>query len=238
MGSKRKKFTVHKGLLCKATDFFDKAFNSRFQEGNEGIMYLPDDKPGVVALFLHWVYRGDIPTGSSQSYVYDLYDLYIFAEKICNTHLKDRTMDAIQIVAGQHWLTEILITSGIVKKVFKGISHFEGLQQFTINLMAWVFHQRCEGIDGVLPTRKIKSEDLKFVSELGKENFEIEDRFHARFQHLIQFNRLNVTTLADPRFINPQCIFHCHKIDTPCYTKKKNNPMPMFIMDVVQEESV
>jgi hypothetical protein len=59
-------------------------------------MYLPKDKPDVFALFVDWLYRGPPPTGNSQSYLNNLYHLWIFAKQIWDTKLADATMDQIQ----------------------------------------------------------------------------------------------------------------------------------------------
>jgi hypothetical protein len=62
-------------------------------------MYLPDDSPEVIGLFIHWLYRKKIPDGNSQEYLDSLYDLYIFGEKIAAVKLMDDTMDMIQHMA-------------------------------------------------------------------------------------------------------------------------------------------
>jgi hypothetical protein len=59
-------------------------------------MYMPKDKPDVFALFVDWLYRGSFPTGNSQSYLTNLYHLWIFAKQIWDTKLADATMDQIQ----------------------------------------------------------------------------------------------------------------------------------------------
>jgi len=35
IGPKRKEFVIHKKLICKAADYFDRAFNENFMEGQE-----------------------------------------------------------------------------------------------------------------------------------------------------------------------------------------------------------
>lgn len=61
VGKKRKEFTVHKKLICDASKFFNDAFNGPFKEGVDGIMYMPEDDPGVIAYFVDWLYRNPIP---------------------------------------------------------------------------------------------------------------------------------------------------------------------------------
>lgn len=60
VGNKRKRFTIHKKLLCDQSDYFLKAFTSGFKEREEGEMYLPEDSPEVMAIFVNFLYRGQI----------------------------------------------------------------------------------------------------------------------------------------------------------------------------------
>lgn len=70
MGKKRKKFSVHQKLICNRSTFFHKAFNGAFKEGAEGIVYLPEDKPDVVEVFIAWLYSAVLnpPRKSSESF--------------------------------------------------------------------------------------------------------------------------------------------------------------------------
>lgn len=62
---------------------------------------MPEDSPGIVELFVQWMYRKQVPDGNSASYVEDLYDLYIFAEKLgmSSSQLEDMVLDKIQNVS-------------------------------------------------------------------------------------------------------------------------------------------
>jgi hypothetical protein len=51
-GKKRKEFTIHRELLCKVSNHFAKAFQSGLKEGEEGIIYLPEDSSDEFSLFV------------------------------------------------------------------------------------------------------------------------------------------------------------------------------------------
>ncbi|KAI9053315.1 hypothetical protein LZ554_002278 [Drepanopeziza brunnea f. sp. 'monogermtubi'] len=106
VGPKRKKFVLHKTLLCNSVDFFNGAFNSSFKEGCEGVMNLPEDKPAAFAIFVKWLCTRRIPRGRTQSYLDSLVDLYIFADKICEVALKDTITDVIQDIATKYKLRD------------------------------------------------------------------------------------------------------------------------------------
>ena len=62
-------------------------------------MYLPEDCPNAFAIFVDWVYRAALSvlkTAKKEhvvAHVRTLYELYIFAEKLCMNELKNKVMD-------------------------------------------------------------------------------------------------------------------------------------------------
>lgn len=96
VGPKRTTFTVHKDLLTKSSEFFRAGFNGNFREGKEGVMYMPEDSPGAVALFIEWLYRGRITAAATKSRLNDLYELYCLTVKLMIVSLMDDTMDMIR----------------------------------------------------------------------------------------------------------------------------------------------
>ena len=51
-------FTLHKNLLCHASDYFDRALNGPFLEGQKSELILADDCPAAFEVLYHWVYTG------------------------------------------------------------------------------------------------------------------------------------------------------------------------------------
>ncbi len=103
VGSKRRHFRVHKKLLCYHSAFFDKAFEGKFKEGHEGMMYLPKDDPAAFEIFVNWLYRGSIdklPTSDDLLLVDKalkrIVGLYILADKLCINPLKNAAMNSLQ----------------------------------------------------------------------------------------------------------------------------------------------
>jgi hypothetical protein len=105
VGAKRKKFQIHKKLLCDRSSFFQKAFSSdrNFKEATEGIMYLPEDDSATFDRIVNWLYRDQLPACPetvkdrySVSFHRSLIDMFLFAEKHCINVLANRVMDLIQ----------------------------------------------------------------------------------------------------------------------------------------------
>ena len=105
-------------------------------------MYLPDDSPCAVTLFIGWLYRGNVPIGNTEAHLHHLYDLYILADKLCLTNLQDTTMDAIQDMALKYDLLEKVASPVLVAKVLKNIVKKgkmrgeDGLRKFSICVIA------------------------------------------------------------------------------------------------------
>jgi hypothetical protein len=140
VGPKRKKFLVHKKLICEASDFFSKAFTGGFQEAQENSMHLPEDDPNAFALFIDWIYRSKIPKGKKQEDQATLYNLYIFAEKLCLDDLANATMDQIQKLLDSFG-SSFDEHSTLISKVYIETSSDSPLRKLCYHLMAlhlWV----------------------------------------------------------------------------------------------------
>ena len=85
VGPGKVKFIVHEDLIIEASDFFKAAFSSRFKEGEEKVMELPEDKEAVVDNFIVWLYKERFANGNSSSNLDDDLELFLFAEK-CQVH--------------------------------------------------------------------------------------------------------------------------------------------------------
>ena len=57
-GSDAQTFSIHKNLICKASNYFDKALTSGFKEGAEGQLHLPSECPMTFEVLYQWLYSG------------------------------------------------------------------------------------------------------------------------------------------------------------------------------------
>lgn len=60
VGKEGTKYIVHKASICAKSPFFAAACSKKWEEGQEGIVRLPTQRPKAFAMFLHWVYTGSI----------------------------------------------------------------------------------------------------------------------------------------------------------------------------------
>jgi hypothetical protein len=75
-------FTIHRNLICSASQFFDKAFNGDFNEAYTRCMELPHENLDAFQTLYHWLYTGNFL--SKKSLVEplieeDVYLLHVYA---------------------------------------------------------------------------------------------------------------------------------------------------------------
>jgi hypothetical protein len=99
-------------------------------------MHLPEDDPNAFALFVDWIYRSKIPARKEPEDQATLYNLYIFAEKVCLDGLANATMDQIRRLVDS---LETLFDqhSALICKVYTETSHGSPLQKFCSHRMAF-----------------------------------------------------------------------------------------------------
>ena len=61
----QRKFTIHKNLICAASEFFQAALSSNFVEASEQKVNLPEEDPQMFQLLYNWLYSGRVAKGVS-----------------------------------------------------------------------------------------------------------------------------------------------------------------------------
>jgi hypothetical protein len=61
VGPKRQKYHVHKALVTRHSDFFEKALTGPWKEADERVVRLPNIHPCGFNIFVGWMYTGTIP---------------------------------------------------------------------------------------------------------------------------------------------------------------------------------
>ncbi|KAK4609409.1 hypothetical protein CLAFUW4_14611 [Fulvia fulva] len=60
VGEDEEEFKVHKTTHCDRSPYFKAACSTRWQEGREGVVRLPDHKLSTFAIYIHWSYTGEL----------------------------------------------------------------------------------------------------------------------------------------------------------------------------------
>ncbi|KAH8770276.1 hypothetical protein BGZ57DRAFT_954618 [Hyaloscypha finlandica] len=239
VGPERKGFFIHKKLLCESAQFFKGAFTRGFEEAHKGEIVMLEDSPGAFSLYVNWIYRSTLPTGNTEEHLHNLYDLYIFAEKLCLVELKDKTMDSIQDMAKKYDLGDELITVDLVSKVLLNTrSKWEGLRRFLIRHMLFVYTSRylddneedlpseneydsesSEYEFGDVVTTYVMRRDVKKVYEIAINcnDFRFLDMFIKRL--IFASKAEGPRDVEDVRYRGitvGRCSFHCHGKEVDC----------------------
>ncbi|KAH7417457.1 hypothetical protein BKA64DRAFT_769422 [Cadophora sp. MPI-SDFR-AT-0126] len=239
VGPKRKAFLVHKKLICQSVDYFDKAFNSSFKEGAEGVMYLSDDNQDAVGLFVHWLYRKELPIENTQSHLNNLADAYIFAHKICLTTLKDKIMNTIQTMTLNFSLVDKHFIP-FTAKVWTSTEDLRGgLKLFCVYIIVHGMVLRSIKFgQGGLKIRKIGDNDERLMWDLGQASFKLFKGLLRVLEHELQIClHLGDLSIRRKAFLEDgsPCFFHCHKWGDLCILEPEENEkgkMSSFLEDV------
>ncbi len=60
VGPDHEHFQLPKGVLCRHSPYFNKAFNGEFKEGKQQSLELVDEDSGAFRLLVQWLLTGDI----------------------------------------------------------------------------------------------------------------------------------------------------------------------------------
>jgi hypothetical protein len=100
VGPKRKRFYLHRDLICERSPFMEKCLSkNRFSEGEKNELYLPEDDPKAFAIVVDWIYRERLPSMSSGVAGMDVIDMssaYCMADKFGMEELQNGIMDYIR----------------------------------------------------------------------------------------------------------------------------------------------
>lgn len=104
-------FVAHQSVLTSRSEFFRAAMTGNWSEANSRVVKLPEDSPPIVALYLNYIYTGQLTTMRKTEeelstlqvqecvvYVnmeyHDLFPLYILAEKFQDAAAKNAALIA------------------------------------------------------------------------------------------------------------------------------------------------
>ncbi|KAF7949357.1 uncharacterized protein EAE97_002866 [Botrytis byssoidea] len=207
VGPKRKKYIVHKKILCDQSDFFNAGFNKAFEEAANGEMYLPEDNPATFADLIEYLYRGALPY-TEKSGTSFLLKLYYLAEKICMTLLMDQLIDKIMEV---HMMKHPRgFSAAAVQSIHNHTHGTSKLRLYASALLAFKIHVETEeALEKYLPLNKS-------CPELFVEIFQI-----------ISMHRESVVNFTSAskgvRDAFGPCDFHFHSPDGICYRNAKRS---------------
>jgi hypothetical protein len=87
VGAKKKKFVLHKKLVCSEAPYFDKMFNGNFKEAKTQECFLHEEEPFTFEVFVSFIYTGhfpeDVKAVSGTASVYEaIIKFHVLADKL------------------------------------------------------------------------------------------------------------------------------------------------------------
>ena len=95
VGAERKRYHLHRDLLCDRSDYFTACFIGEFREAQENELSLPEDNIESFDLLVQWLYGAPLKKISSNADVPVYLNLHVLADKLCLEYLQNETMDLI-----------------------------------------------------------------------------------------------------------------------------------------------
>lgn len=96
VGPKRKKYHVHKDLLCNRSEYFRAMFQGGYKETQTKEVFLVDEEASVMELFVTWIYgttlRGPANVNENSAYL----GLLVLSEKFLIEQLHNECIDLIR----------------------------------------------------------------------------------------------------------------------------------------------
>jgi hypothetical protein len=97
-GDEKKNFIIHSKLICHCLEFFSKAFNGPFIEGQNKHLTMEETAPGSFNLFFTWLYSQKVwGLASPAPTSIDLIDLWILADMALIPRLQNETLKHIDL---------------------------------------------------------------------------------------------------------------------------------------------
>jgi hypothetical protein len=143
-------FTVHKNLLCRASDYFDGALNGPFLENSKNELVLADDCPTAFEVLYHWLYTGffyeqTFPTRAEKGHgsedgiywYWELYwlEIYQFAECRLISHLQEHAIN--QFRPSYDSQNSLVPCRAFVERLFVHDSGLALLQEYFVGHIAF-----------------------------------------------------------------------------------------------------
>jgi hypothetical protein len=69
VGPEKKRYSIHKDVICHHSEYFRTAYNGRWKEADEGVT-LDDVEVGIFNIFVHWLYTQQLPPGNLRGIAY------------------------------------------------------------------------------------------------------------------------------------------------------------------------
>ncbi|KAL2064592.1 hypothetical protein VTL71DRAFT_3729 [Oculimacula yallundae] len=202
VGPEKKKFIVHKDLLCSKVPYFEKMFKGGYSEATNNSAAFPEDNVECFDLLLGWIYNGRLRALTADTknangvrvISWSMSDFYSFTDKICLPDLQDYALDLyINMAEKGNTLPDV----SHIKELYKCSTANSGIRKFA----SASFRKALT----------LQDENLWLMDDMQKllaENLDLRVDFLTSIREGEE--------VKDPRQV-PRCTFHQHGDRKGCY---------------------
>ena len=134
VGAERKKYHLHRDLLCERSKFFKASFIGSFKDAEAEEMALPEDNVVSFELLVGWLYGGSLISIPSEYELPAYVDLISLAQKLCLEQLQNETMDHILIF---YRTSSQKVAAHTIRSIYENTSAGDRLRILTIRCASW-----------------------------------------------------------------------------------------------------
>lgn len=135
VGAERKKFHLHRELLCNRSDYFKGWFEATIDEALEREIDMPEYNTKSFTLFTGWLYGGSLKSIGSKDEMRTYFALAIFADKFFLEHLQNEAMDHILRF---HRTNRVCMDIQTLRYIYENTSDQDIIREFPLALAAWM----------------------------------------------------------------------------------------------------
>lgn len=145
VGPKRKRWVVHKDVICERSDYFRKAFTGSWKEAEKSRIYLHEDDPKVFGHFIDWIYGKSLacykqhenPADIDYGHVKEWCALYVFADKISLQELAVEALEQYKICS-----EGTLPCTEEIQYIYENTPESSALREHAVNALVVKFYGR------------------------------------------------------------------------------------------------
>ena len=134
VGTERKKFHLHRDLLCDRSEYFNACFGGDFKEAKEKELHIPEDNVAGFELFASWLYGAPLKQIEDQDALLPHIALHVLASKLCVERLQNEVMDLIIRFYRVH---PGLVEAQSLGYIYENTSEGDPLRVFSVRLLSW-----------------------------------------------------------------------------------------------------
>ena len=202
VGAERKKYHLHRDLLCGRSEFFKASFMGSFKEAGAEEMALPEDNVVSFELLVGWLYGGSLIRISSEKELPAYTDLVILAQKLCLEQLQNETMDHI---VRFYRTSSPQVTAHTIRSIYEKTSEEDPLRKLIIRCASWTV---------VSKKTTVLDSDIQSLLEGGGDIAVDFTSLLATYYSRALLHDCYIDN-SDPRRL-PSCLYHKHKSTPSC----------------------